>query len=87
MQEEKGATGNEVVIWHLQLNGHEFELTVGNSEGQAILVHCSLLDCKKFQKIQQQNNNKQMLHKKERDEYVWHPDGSWSTSLYFTTQY
>ena len=51
MQEEKGATGNEVVIWHLQLNGHEFELTVGNSEGQAILVHCSLLDCKKFQKI------------------------------------
>ena len=32
-QEEKGATGNEVVSWHLQLNGHEFELTAGNHEG------------------------------------------------------
>ena len=49
--EEKGATGNEVVSWHLQLNGHEFELTVGNSDGQVILLHCSLLDCKKFKKI------------------------------------
>ena len=50
-REEKGATGNEVVSWHLQLNGHEFELTVGNSDGQVILLHCSLLDCKKFKKI------------------------------------
>ena len=25
-----------------------------------------------------------MLHKKERDEYIWYPGGSWSTSLYFT---
>ena len=26
-QEEKGATENEVVGWHHQLNGHEFEQT------------------------------------------------------------
>ena len=26
-QEEKGATENEMVEWHHQLNGHEFEQT------------------------------------------------------------
>ena len=32
-QEEKGATEHEIVGWHHWLNGHEFEQTVGNSEG------------------------------------------------------
>ena len=30
-----------MVGWHHQLNGHEFEQTLGNSEGQRDLVHCS----------------------------------------------
>ena len=38
MQEEKGATEDEMVGWHQQLNGHEFEQTPGNSEGQGGLV-------------------------------------------------
>ena len=29
------------VGWHHQLNGHEFEQTPGNSEGQGSLVCCS----------------------------------------------
>ena len=33
-QEEKGATEDEVVGWHHQLNGHEFEQTLEDSEGQ-----------------------------------------------------
>ena len=33
-QEEKGATEDEMVGWHHQLNGHEFERTAGDSEGQ-----------------------------------------------------
>ena len=33
-QEEKGATEDEMVGWHHLLNGHEFEQTLGNSEGQ-----------------------------------------------------
>ena len=41
-QEEKGATEYEMVGWHHWLNGHEFEQTTGNSEGQKAwnsLVH------------------------------------------------
>ena len=33
-QEEKGATEDEMVGWHHQLNGHEFKQTPGDSEGQ-----------------------------------------------------
>ena len=33
-QEEKGATEDKMVGWHHQLNGHEFEQTPGDSEGQ-----------------------------------------------------
>ena len=40
-QEEKGAAEDEMVGWHHQLNGHEFEQTAGESEGQESLVCCS----------------------------------------------
>jgi len=37
-QEEKGTTEDEMVGWHHRLNGHEFEQTPGDSEGQESLV-------------------------------------------------
>ena len=37
---------NETVRWHHQLDGHEFEQTSGNSEGQGSLVCCSPWGCK-----------------------------------------
>ena len=37
-QEEKGTTEDEMVGWHHQLNGHEFEQTPGDSEGQGSLA-------------------------------------------------
>ena len=40
-QEEKGTTEDEMVEWHYQLNGHEFEQTPGDSEGQRSLACCS----------------------------------------------
>ena len=40
-QEEKRTTEDEMVGWHHQLNGHEFEETPGDSEGQESLVCCS----------------------------------------------
>ena len=40
------ATEDEIVGWHHQLNGHEFEQTLGDSEGQGSLVCCSPWDCK-----------------------------------------
>ena len=39
-QEEKEETEDEMVGWHHQLNGHEFEQT--GSEGQGSLVGCHL---------------------------------------------
>ena len=32
-QEENGTTEDEMVVWHPQLNGREFEQTPGDSEG------------------------------------------------------
>ena len=37
-EEEKGATEDEMVGWHHQLNGHEFEQPLGDNEGQESLV-------------------------------------------------
>ena len=34
VQEEKGAAEDEIFGRHHQLNGHEFEQTLGNGEGQ-----------------------------------------------------
>ena len=40
-QEEKRVTEDEMIGWHHWLNGHEFEQTPGNSEGQRNLACCS----------------------------------------------
>ena len=40
--EKKGTTEDEMVGWHHQLSGHEFEQTLGDSEGQRSLACCSL---------------------------------------------
>ena len=40
-QEEKGVIEDEIVGWHHQLNGHEFEQTLIDSEGQGSLASCS----------------------------------------------
>ena len=55
-QEEKGATEDEVVGWHHQLNGHESEQTQGDSEGQGSLACCSLWDCKESDMTEQLNH-------------------------------
>ena len=39
-QEEKGTTENEMDGWHHQLNGHEFEWTLGVGDGQGVLACC-----------------------------------------------
>ena len=39
--QEKGATEDEMVGWHHKPNGHEFEQTPGNGEGQGSLACCS----------------------------------------------
>ena len=48
---EKGAAEDEIVGWHHQCDGinrHEFEQTLGDSEGQVSLACCSPRGCKKL---------------------------------------
>ena len=45
-QEEKRVAKNEMVGWHHQLNGDEFEQTPGNGEEKGSLTYCSLLSHK-----------------------------------------
>ena len=45
-QEEKGMTEDEMVGWHHQLNGHEFEQALGVGDGQGSLACCSPWRCK-----------------------------------------
>ena len=37
-QEEKGETEGEMIGWHHQLNGHESEKTLGDTEGQVSVI-------------------------------------------------
>ena len=41
MQEEKGATEDEMVVWHYRLDGHGFGWTPGIGDGQRGLASCS----------------------------------------------
>ena len=56
-QEEKAMTEGEMVGWHHQLNGHEFEQTPGDSEGQGSLTCYSLWGHKKSDRTERLNNN------------------------------
>jgi len=55
-QEEEGVTEDEMVEWHHRLNGHEFEQTLGDGEGQGRLACCSPWSCKELDTTYQVNN-------------------------------
>ena len=56
-QEEKGMTEDEMLGWHHQLNGHEFEQTPGDGEGQGSLVCYCPWSCKESDTTEQLNSN------------------------------
>ena len=49
---QKGMVG-----WYYQFNGHKFEQTLGDSEGQGSLAHCSPWGCKGLDTTEQLNDN------------------------------
>ena len=58
-RQEKGEmTEDEMIGWHHQLNGHEFEQTPGDGEGQGSLACCSPCVCKESDTTEQLNHNK-----------------------------
>ena len=50
-------TEDEMVGWHHRLNGHEFEQTLGDGEGQGSLACCSPWGCKESDMTEQLNDN------------------------------
>ena len=54
----KGMTDDEMVGWHHWLNGHEFEQTPEDGEGQGSLACCSPWGCKESNTTKRLNNNK-----------------------------
>ena len=56
-QEEKGMTEDKMVGWNHWLNGHEFELALGDGEGQGSLVCCSSWGLKESDTSEQLNNS------------------------------
>ena len=60
-QEKKVVTDGEMVGWHHWLNGHEFEQTLGDSEGQGSLMCCSPWGCKELYMTEQLNHSNRIL--------------------------
>ena len=50
-------TENEMAGWHHILNGHEFEQTLGGSEGQRSLACCSPWGHKELETTEQLSNS------------------------------
>ena len=53
----KGATEDEMVGWHYQLNGYKFELAPGVGDGQGSLACCSSWGRKEPNTTERLNNN------------------------------
>ena len=53
---------DEMVGWHHRLNGHEFEQTPGDKEGQGSLVCCNPWGCKEMDTTEQLNNNNKFIY-------------------------
>ena len=49
-----------MVGWHHRLNGHEFEQTPGDREGQGSLACCSPWGCKQLDMTELLNHNKEV---------------------------
>ena len=58
-QKEERVTEDEMIVWYYWLNGHEFEQSPGDSEGQGSLVCCSPRGCRVVHNLALNNNNKE----------------------------
>ena len=54
-QEEKGTTQDKMAGWHHQLNGHEFQWTLGAGDGQGGLACCNSWGCKESDRTERLN--------------------------------
>ena len=52
---------DKMIGWHDQLNGHEFELTLGDGERQRSLACCNTWGCKESDTTELLNNNNKRM--------------------------
>ena len=64
-QEEKGMTKEKMFGWHHWPNGHEFDQTLGDGEGQGSLVCCSPWGHKESDTTEQLNNSNNNMKLKQ----------------------
>ena len=84
-------TEDEMVGWHHQYNGHEFEQAPGDGEGQGSLASCSPWGCKESDTTQRLNNHHHHCQRQvnsrvscsERDPTIQRP----ACSLRWTTHF
>ena len=82
-REEKGATEDEMVGWHHRLNGHEFEQTPGDGEGQGGLACCSPWGRRESDTTEQLNNNQSNVRKQRgtKEPLIENERGKWKSWL------
>ena len=68
-QEEKGVTEDEMVGWHHQLNGQEFQQTLGDGDGPGSLA-CGHPWCHKESDVTERLNNKNRKSLLHQDLYA-----------------
>ena len=59
-------TDDKIFVWHHQLNGHEFEQTPGDSEGQGSLACCSPWGRKESDMTERLNNKSEISFGKQK---------------------
>ena len=82
-RQERGTTEDEMVGWHHRLDGHEFEQTLGDGEGQGSLACCSQWDRKDSDTTEWLNNNNS-YHMSSKGKF-WKLPGATANRLGWTT--
>ena len=76
-REEKGTKEDEMIGWHYQLDGHEFEQALGVGDGQGSLACCSPWGCKEPDMVEQLNwteHRQREKTRKDRSAETWNPE-------------
>ena len=72
-RQEKRTTEDEMVGWHHQFNGHEFEQPPRDGEGQGSLACCSPWGCEESDMTWQMNSNTELNHLQIKSSANWNP--------------
>ena len=79
-QEEKGMTADEMVGWHYQLDGHEFEQALGVDDWQRSLAFCSPSGHKESDMTEWLNLTKRWINCQNfppKSDWVLGPQATW----------